>query len=170
MNKSLASFVFSGETLFCLPNEQSSVQADEAKVSAILGTEKVEEPIKTAPLRKKELKRRTLILVSSLENPEKEFLLKIMASVNIQETDIDIVTQAEFDYFNLTDLTQCREIISFGDFLQTINITFSSPLYQVQTQQNKKVLLADSLAVVSANSANEKRNLWGALKNMYGLS
>ena len=162
MNKSLASFVFSGETLFCLPNEQSSVPiTNEAKFLPI--QEKEEIPTK------KELQRRTLVLVSSLATTEKEFLLKVMASVNIQESDMDIVTEAEFKDFDFTNISKSQEIISFGEFLKHLNISVNSPKYQTIPLENKKVLVADSLETVGQNLANEKMNLWVALKSMYGL-
>ena len=162
MNKSLASFVFSGETLFCLPNEQSSVPiTNEAKFLPI--QEKEEIPTK------KELQRRTLVLVSSLATTEKEFLLNVMASVNIQESDIDIVTEAEFKDFDFTNISKSQEIISFGEFHKYLKNTVKSPKYQTVQLENKKVLVADSLETVGQNLANEKRNLWVALKSMYGL-
>jgi hypothetical protein len=161
MNKSLASFVFSGETLFCLPNEQSSLpMTSEAKVL----------PKQEETIQKKVLQKRTLVLVSSLAATEKEFLLKVMASVNIQESDMDILTEAEFKDFDLTNISKSKEIISFGEFLKHISISVNSPKYQTQQLENRKILVADSLLIVGQNLANEKRNLWIALKNMYGLS
>jgi hypothetical protein len=160
MNKSLASFVFSGETLFCLPNEQSSLPTSEAKVL----------PKQEETIQKKVLQKRTLVLVSSLPATEKEFLLKVMASVNIQESDMDILTEAEFKDYDLTNISKSKEIISFGELLKYLNISVSPSKYQTQQLENRKILVADSLLIVGQNLTNEKRNLWIALKNMYGLS
>lgn len=151
MNRALASFVFTGETLFNLP-----LPAKEAKP-----------PV---PALKKIPAKSTLVLVDFLPDTDREFLTKIMASVGVSLQDMEILAQQHFPEYDLLNLQQVTRIVTFGDFSEVLQLAGKPAKYSPEMHTGKKILLADSLSAVSQNLTNEKRNLWNALKEMFGLS
>lgn len=157
MNRALASFIFSGETLFNLKeNEKTKPEVTAEQV----GPNKEVVPI----IEKKLIVKSTLILVDTITEETRLLLEKIMSSVNVQMTDTELIKKEDFLPF---DLSRTSNIILFGDVAQAANIPQPSVKYQIQSLQNKKVLAADPLEVISQNLTNEKRSLWTALKLMY---
>jgi hypothetical protein len=158
MNKSLASFVFSGETLFCLPNEPVT-SSDEAKV-AINASSVVELPSKYKPVRK------FLILTTKLTPSNKQLFEKIMESVNISLDDVDLIEIEHLDQYDFSPPLIGNFIFSFGDLLSLIGIPLRLTPYQSLTIKGKKILLFDNFNVISDNLNGEKKKLWVALKEL----
>ncbi|WP_367914464.1 hypothetical protein [Leadbetterella sp. DM7] len=153
MNRALASFVFTGETLF---NLKGPVAAEEAKPPVL-------------PPRKNPEKR-TLILVDFLPDADRELLTRIMASVGVTPDDIEVLHQQQFPEYDLQTLGRVEQVITFGDFSEVLQWTEKPVKYRLAAHAGKKILLADPLTMVGRNLAGEKRNLWAALKEMFGLS
>lgn len=152
MNRSLASFVFTGETLF---NIKGPVTAKEAKLPVL------------PP--KKVLSKNTLVLVDFLPDTDREFLTKIMGSAGVSPEDMEILVQQQFPEYDLLALQQVTKIIAFGDFSEVLQLSGKTVKYSPVTHAGAKILIADALTAVGQNLAGEKRNLWNALKEMYGL-
>ncbi len=147
MNRDLASFVFTGETLFHLPVEEAK-----------------------PPAPKKIPAKSTLVLVDVLADTEREFLEKVMASVGVAAPDMEILVRKQFPEYDLSALEKVSRIVAFGDFSEVLHTAEKPAKYTPALHSNKKFLVADPLNTVSLNLANEKRNLWMALKEMFGLS
>ena len=146
MNRALASFVFTGETLFNLGNaaEDTGAAPSPPKIPG------------------------TLILVD--EDPDRDFLVKILASVGIADEDMEILPSAQFPGYDPSALHQVERIIAFGDISAPPLLANTGEKYRPVMLEGKKILRADSLRSISLNRANEKRNLWNALKEMFGVS
>ncbi|MBX2952656.1 MAG: hypothetical protein KF870_09125 [Leadbetterella sp.] len=155
MNKALASFIFTGETLF---NRQDTPVIEEAK------------PSSPPPPSKKIPAKSTLVLVDFLPEADRDFLTKIMASVGVALPDMEILEQQRFPEYDLPALPPGMRILAFGDFSQVLQLTEKPPKYRPAAHAGSKILLADTLSVIGQNLTNEKRNLWNALKEIYGLS
>lgn len=153
MNRALASFVFTGETLYDI---REAPAAEEAKL-----------PV---PLPGKIPAKSTLVLVDTLSDTGREFLARIMASVGTSMQDMEIIVERAFPEYDLSALQQVERVIVFGDFAGVIQPADNSEKYHPATSGGKKILVADTLTVIGQNLANEKRNLWNALKEMFGLS
>lgn len=154
MNRSLASFVFTGETLFHI---KGPVAAKEAKTPAAA-------PPKKIPAAG------TLVLVDFLPDTDREFLTKIMASAGVVSADMEIIVQQQFPEYDLLALQQVTRVITFGDFAKVLQLAGKPVKYSPETHDGKKILIADTLTAIGRNLTNEKRNLWNALKEMFGLS
>lgn len=152
MNRSLASFVFTGETLF---NIKGPVVAKEVKLPVL--------PPKKVP------SKNTLVLVDFLPDTDREFLTKIMASAGVSSEGMEILVQQQFPEYDLLALQHVAKIIVFGDFSEVLQLSAKPVKYSPVTHAGAKILMADTLAAVGQNLASEKRNLWNALKEMYGL-
>lgn len=152
MNRALASFIFTGETLF---NRKETPVVEEAKPPVL--------PIKKVPAKS------TLVLVDFLPDTDREFLAKIMASVGVSLHDMEILEQQQFPEYDLTALQQVTRVIAFGDFSEVLQMAGKPAKYRPDAHAGKKILMADTLTVIGQNPANEKRNLWNALKEMFGL-
>lgn len=133
--------------------------------------EEVEEEAKpSAPPPKKIPGKSTLVLVDFLPDADRDFLAKVMASVGVSLTDMEILEQQQFPEYDLLALQQGTRIVAFGDFSEVLQLSAKPPKYRPATHGDSKILLADTLSVIGQNLTNEKRNLWNALKEIYGLS
>lgn len=153
MNRALASFVFTGETLYAIGEP---LAAQEAKLP-LSPSRKI--PSKT-----------TLVLADSLSDTGQELLVKIMGSVGASLSDMEVIEEKKFPEYDLSALEQVKRIIIFGHFAEAILAVEKPEKYRAATADGKKILVADTLTVIGQNQANEKRNLWNALKEMFGLS
>lgn len=154
MNRSLASFVFTGETLFHI---KGTVAAKEAKAPAMAPPKKI--PAGSV-----------LILVDFLPDTDREFLTKIMASAGVSSGEMEIIVQQQFPEYDLAALQQVTKVITFGDFAEVLQLAGKPAKYSLVTHAGKKILIADTLTAIGQNLTNEKRSLWNALKEMFGLS
>lgn len=158
MNKALASFIFSGETLF-------NLKENEAVKAKIETTPEQSNPVKE--IQKKLIVKPTLILVDTITEETRALLEKIMSSVNVQMADTELIKKEDFSPL---DFSNTKNIVFFGNVAQSAGIQSPTEKYQVQSLQNKKILAADSLEVISQNLTNEKRSLWASLKLMYQVA
>lgn len=162
MNSSLASFIFSGETLFHLKEEGISVVKE-----ALFEEEKPK--IEEERPKKTTFSKETVILSTSISQEEKDLLEKIMLAVNISLNDVEIINDTDFHKFDFLDLGLCKQIISFGNFSNLEILKNTAPKYQVFQARTHKSLTVDPLSIVSSNQNNEKRLLWTSLKSLYGV-
>jgi hypothetical protein len=149
MNRYLANYLFGNETLFYSQKDKT----EDTKKSGNIKIEP-EKPILTA-------QKPILVLVKDLKESQKDFLNKILASVNIQEANYHIM-DVNID-LNVHLSESCHKIIIFGNEAQILGFTNINK-YQPTFQENKKILLADSLLQIEQNASDEKRKLWNALK------
>lgn len=151
MNRALASFVFTGETLFDI--RESLEEKQEVKPPVI--------PPKKNP------EKSTLILVDFLPDSDRDFLARIMTSVGVSLSDAEILVQQEFPGYDLLALQKVEKLIAFGDFAGVLQLDAKPAKYSPATHNGRKVLMADTLSAIGQNLANEKRSLWNALKEMF---
>lgn len=157
MNKSLASFVFSGETLFNLEDDLGS--------SSIVLKKKLADSSAAPTL--KVLSKKVLVLAESLSTEDQEFLEKVLGSVNILPDLIDLVNHQNISEYDVWSNQNCTHILIFGALLHNLAPSQVLTKYEVTLHANKKILWADALPVISKNLKNEKRILWTALKSIF---
>lgn len=155
MNKSLASLMFRNETLFYTKE-------------AILAEESFEEEPKTEDLESEPallpIKEKLVIATIDFEDNIKDFLEKILASVNIKISEAKIINN--FSQFEFKDV---KEILIFGNIPGMEGIDIAGKKYEINISAGKRVLWADSLETISDNHNSEKRKLWNSLKEMYHI-
>ena len=148
MNRALASFVFTGETLYNLQAAADDVKPPE-------------------PATRKTPVKGTLVLTETLEEADNDLLLKIMGAVNLTFNDMDIVVRARLSEYDLSVLHPVSRVVLFGDFAQTLHLSANPAKYLPIRHNGKTILPADPLNIIGLNAANEKRKLWTALKEMF---
>lgn len=158
MNKHLASYLFSGESLFLLKEQGISLPKTEAPTTV---SPKIETP--AAPEVVSKPKSGDTVVITS-DTHHRDFLEKIMSAVGVNMNDLHLMVGQEWKNF---DLKAAQRLISFDVPIPKLD---SSKKYQVFVVSGKKILIGDSLAQIQANQANEKRLLWNALKQMFELS
>lgn len=156
MNKQLAAYLFSDETLYYKttvePKRDSNLQV------AAVAKETVKPKIT--------LDSNTLVLVDTLDEAQKAFLLKILASVKLSADKVSIVLESKADEYNLTTV---KNVISFGDFSKKAGFKSNIHKYSHAIIDHKKILVADLLSTINTNNSDEKRLLWNALKQMFTI-
>ncbi|HEU5148637.1 MAG TPA: hypothetical protein VFT90_18045 [Chryseosolibacter sp.] len=91
---------------------------------------------------------------------EQTLLKKILTSVKVDINAIQMVVQPSIDLRSLNIYSPSR-VLLFG-----VNPNEDIPLYQTQTAQGFTVIRADDL---SALDDQKKKNLWLALRQMFGV-
>ena len=158
MNKAVASFLFTGETLFNLKDEN----VEPAIKEAVKVENKQAEPVK-----KKAIVNQNLLVVEFLTVEYKELLDKILASVKVESKDVEIIEQKNFSEYDFSDLKLCKRAISFGDFPELNELFQTTDKYKIKVNHQKQILVVDTLNLISENRNNEKRTLWESLKEMF---
>jgi hypothetical protein len=107
---------------------------------------------------------RVLVILSSpweaLSENEQTVLSKMLAAVKLSLASVQIITKKEFTIGELSAFSPTK-VLAFGAMLQP-----ASKLYENTTVDGIPVILADPL---SGLDDLKKKNLWGALKQMFGL-
>ncbi|MCD8538609.1 MAG: hypothetical protein LRY55_01770 [Leadbetterella sp.] len=93
-----------------------------------------------------------------------------MASVGVSLEDMEILMQQQFPEYDLAALQQVKQVVTFGDFSEVLSLAGKPVKYHPGEDDGTKILMADPLGIIAQNLAGEKRNLWNALKEMFGLS
>ncbi len=146
MNKALASFLFSEEQLFHLKEESPATVQPQAP----------------PPVQEKVPCGRTVVLLP--HRNEVDFLSKIMAAVGISMNEVQMMVGDEWKNY---DMKPAQYLINFQENFPSLA---NAPKYETLTRGSRKVLVGDPLEKIQQNQANEKRLLWNALKEMFGLS
>ena len=107
---------------------------------------------------------RVLIILSNpweeLSENEQTVLSKMLAAVKLSLASVQIITKKEFTIQELSSFSPTK-VLAFGARLQP-----TSNLYEKTVVDGIPVILADAL---SALDDIKKKNLWGALKQMFGV-
>lgn len=174
MNKYLAGYIFAGETLFNIKKDglamtPKGVVSEPSKpvqivVSQTIPAEAIIQPTQTPVYLKK-----LVLVVNSLSISEKDLLTKILQSVKRSIEDADIIDIAHLPNAKLENFSSAIEIVSFGVAISKLGSNLLLFPYQLQEKQSVKYLLVDDLNTIQANQKDEKRLLWAALKNLYGM-
>lgn len=164
-------YLFAGEQLYRIPDTTATKP---------LATEPIDKPV-ALPVVAKPLvptveeplpynpKHQVLIVVATLSVAEKALLTKILAAVNLQMNQVDILNLSEIAQADLRAvLTQksLQQLITFGVSLFKIKLEIPLTPYQVRAVQGIKFLYADPLEQIDSDVAL-KRALWTALKQMF---
>jgi hypothetical protein len=108
-----------------------------------------------------------VVIVRTFSAEEKEFLSKILTSVGRNITEIQVIDLETLGKTNIKAvIVGTKAVFSFGVPFTSLGFKSDLPAYILKMAQEKHYLYADDLQTIQANSNNEKRNLWGALKNI----
>ena len=104
------------------------------------------------------------ILVPQIQNEESIFLEKILAAVKLTLNECALVSLSNNK--ELTSLTELSPecIISFG--VEGNQIPLPGSYYDIISQNSVKILKADSLSIISADTS-KKKQLWEALQKLF---
>ena len=169
MNKYLAGYIFGQETLFNIQAERSVFDNESAMTepSAVVSPKVVQsiEPQKT-PVSTKKL----VLVVNSISDTERELLSKILLAAKQNLETAEIIDMTKNSIPKLSDYPLARKVISFGVAMSKLGNSRLLFPYQTQVDANNvKYLLVDELNAIEANLKDEKKLLWVALKQFYGI-
>ncbi len=143
MNVAAAKFLFSSEILF-------QIKEIEEVVSTVVSV--------SAP-EKKTFSKRVVLVVDKYSKENVDFALKVLLSVKVLEPEIEIVEVSQAEVY---DFSSAKMLLAFGCSVPGIDLN-------TKYQANKNVLFADTLGLIQTNPNGEKRKLWEALKEMFGV-
>jgi hypothetical protein len=108
-----------------------------------------------------------VVIVRTFSAEEKEFLSKILTSVGRNIAEIQVIDLETLAKTNIKAvIAGTKAVFSFGVPFTSLGFKSDLPAYILKMAQEKHYLYADDLQTIQANTNNEKRNLWGALKNI----
>lgn len=120
-------------------------------------------------------KKNILILVTNptvpyLPDPELDFLSAILGACRLSIADVAIVNLHHYPqpYTELLKQFSSRQVLLMGVTPQQIDLPFHFPHFQLQAFDQRTYLSALELGVMSQNR-DLKMQLWGCLKNMFGV-
>lgn len=171
--KALYEYLFAGDLLFSLPHEKITVPENVDPLKEESNDRETAIPAVSSPFT--QLKSRFLIVVNSygqgLQPNEREFLKKVLNAVNY---DLDRVDLFEVDELVSEDIwvVFSHHLVDYFLLLgvKPENLRLNIPLevYQPYKQDGVWVLLANSLKRMELD-VPKKRELWAALKQMFGV-
>lgn len=97
---------------------------------------------------------------SEISAEHKSVLARMLVAVKLSLEAVQIVTRQEFTLEELAPY-QSRRVIAFG-----ANLKSPAALYQHISQNGTSIIIADSLDQLDDS---KKKNLWLALKQMFGV-
>ena len=100
-----------------------------------------------------------------------EFLTGILSACKLSFADIALLNisgNKNAKYASLIESFKPKVVICFGIDPKKINLPFEVSPYQINTNQQITFLLASSLEVLAKN-IEEKKVLWGCLKNIFSI-
>ena len=120
--------------------------------------------------------RRVLVVVQKekeafLPDGELKFLTTILSACGLSIADIALVNLASVEnkaYGPLTEHFSSRQVLLFDVAPGQLGMPINFPPFQVQTFKEIKYVHAPNLHLIEADVA-QKKNLWAALKNLFGL-
>ncbi len=113
-------------------------------------------------------KTKDLVVIVRTQDAElKEFLSKILSAINRNIDDIEIIDLEQLAQTNIKAVIESTNaVFSFGVPFTSLGFKADLPAYILKMAREKHYLYADDLQTIQLNANNEKRNLWGALKNI----
>jgi hypothetical protein len=194
MNRDLASYLFSSETIFALKSdvtaslvETSNAVLDEKSSLKIEATEK-----NTAVLEEKsqalnenniietstnvdsvvllpKITKNVIVIVDSLSENHKNLLEKILGSVKLDFDKVELINIA-LETPTLTEVLdneRSYKILSFGVNISQLKVNHTLQPYIAKTDNQATYLLFDDLAAIENNLKDEKKLLWAAIKPLF---
>jgi hypothetical protein len=114
--------------------------------------------------------RHTLILMTSKDKEQLDFLGKILKAVQYDITqDVLLISLPQETQIDLTKMMRdvdISRVILFGIPLKDIGIHYNLPNYRPVTINSKTFLLAEKLGQISNNQL-KKKDLWNALQKVF---
>lgn len=186
MNRYLANYLFSNETIFVLSHDNpEAVGQDFRQNIEVLPLNSIESQIQKETIgisNQKEIilpnkvmhpLKDVVVVVNSINSDQKVLLLKILSSVKLSFESISLIDVSS-NTINIPESikksnNQILRIICFGVAISKLNLDISLFPYQLKAEKNLNLLLIDSLDTINENQKDEKRLLWVVLKQMFGL-
>ena len=186
MNRYLANYLFSNETLFVVSKnyseavEQDILQKKQDSNTVISNESRPLEAIDVSAKNETILELKdtdsledVIVIVSSINSNQKDLLLKILSSVKLSFERISLIDVSTYTN-SISELIKKSKhpklrIISFGVEMSKIGLEISVSNYQLKVEKNLSFLLIDSLQAIHENKKDEKRLLWVVLKQMFLL-
>ena len=183
MNRYLANYLFSNETLFVLSKNYSEAvdQGILQKIQdspVILNESRPVEAIEISAqnetileLKDTDSLKDVVMIVNSINSNQKDLLLKIISSVKLSFEHISLIDFSS-NTLSISELIKKSKhpklrIISFGVDMNIIGLEISVSTYQLKVEKTLSFLLIDSLQAIYENRKDEKRLLWVVLKQMF---
>ena len=171
MNKYLAGYIFGQETLFNIQTKGSVVHNESVitePLAAAIASPKVTEIIE--PQKSTVSSKKLVLVVNSMSDSERELLSKILLAAKQNLETAEIIDMTNSSIPKLSDYPLAKEVISFGVAMSKLGNSRLLFPYQTQVDANNvKYLLIDDLNAIATNLKDEKKLLWVALKNFYGI-
>ncbi len=183
MNRHLANYLFSNETLFVLSKNNSEVVVRdsvqkiqespaisiESHSVAAIGLPAQNETI--LELKKTDSLEDVVVIVNSINSNQKDLLLKILSSVKLSFEKISLIDVSSSTLSFSESIKKSKHpilrIISFGVDMSKIGLEVSVFPYQLKVEKNLSFLLIDSLQIINENKKDEKKLLWVILKQIF---
>lgn len=184
MNRYLANYLFSNETLFVVSKnyseavDQGIVQRKQDSTTVISNESRPVEAIDISAqneaileLKKTDSLEDVVVIVNSINSIQKDLLLKIISSVKLSFEHISLIDVSS-NTLSFSELIKKSKhpklrIISFGVEMSEIGLEISVSNYQLKVEKNLSFLLIDSLQIINENKMDEKKLLWVILKQMF---
>jgi len=118
-------------------------------------------------------KDRTILLLDysndrEMPGSDKEFLQKILLSVNIDQKEVNNLYREDIKDFSIEDYANCKIIAFLDQIPDNLSALFNSERYVANTYLNHKVLWCDPLDKTKDEKIL-KRKLWDQLKILFEI-
>lgn len=173
MNSRLAKYLFNQEVLYLLPRNEDAVELKPLEPTVPPKEEVILEIDETPEKEPFKMRTKILLVVHTLGEEEQSFLAKVLGAVDLSFTKVDVLEMSKWpgiDFKELIYTFSVQAILFFGneaggEFLTRL------PLKEYQPKKLKGIqfLKVDTLKEIIRNMANEKRQLWDALKLLFSV-
>lgn len=111
-----------------------------------------------------------VLINSSLQEKDKQFLEKVLQAVNIplDQVLIIFISDNRPSYTQLANEFPFKKLIAFGLSPLNLKLKFTNKHYQLFLFQNKKLLFAEDISILSTD-VSKKKLLWAGLQKMFEL-
>ncbi|MBK6976771.1 MAG: hypothetical protein IPH28_06325 [Cytophagaceae bacterium] len=157
MTKQLAGYVFANEAVFLLESDKNN-RFEDNSVNSAEKTYPDKSEISNVPLKP------ISIFVNDISVEETSFLEKILSAVNQPITNVSVHKVQDVSH-SLPQLG--KDVFLFGVNPNQIQIVVPSQPYTIIPYLTHSLVVIDSLSDIQKNLHDEKRRLWGILKNMF---
>jgi hypothetical protein len=167
MNKILAAYLFSNETLFVQDTKSVSTLNKDLHSEIKLETKDELDP---TPI--KNTTKINWVFINNPDSAQLQLLEKILSSVKLNLKDVELVDVSKNNFKELiSSLSNSKNlvILSFGVAMSKLSLEFLLFPYQTKEINGNKFLLVDDLLTINNNQKDEKKLLWVSLKEMFGL-
>jgi len=123
-----------------------------------------------------ENKNRVSIIVDHAEaiylpDEELSFLLGILSACKLSMADVALLNRSKnpsLTYKDISEQLSAEKVLLFGIEPSTLELPLQFPHYQIQQYNNQVYLSAPTLKILSSN-IEEKKKLWGCLKQVFAI-